>query len=103
MNTQNNQENFILSLFDWRISKLLALQYFKALYLISLIGITLSLGWTEFYIGKYLDVPFLIKLVFGALTIICGLGLVLINRVIFEFYFAFFYIEKHLRELDSKA
>lgn len=40
MKTQEPKENFILNLFDWRIKKLLALQYFKVLYLIMLILIT---------------------------------------------------------------
>ena len=40
MKTQESKENFILNLFDWRIKKLLALQYFKVLYLIMLILIT---------------------------------------------------------------
>lgn len=48
MKSEETKENFILNLFDWRIKKLLALQYFRILYLITLVIITVSVGGYEF-------------------------------------------------------
>jgi hypothetical protein len=103
MQTDETKENFLLSLFDWRVKKLLALQYFRVLYLFMLVLITGSVGLYEFYIAKYFDTSAPLKLLLGILTFIGGLVAILITRIIYEFYFAFFYIEKHLREINSKS
>lgn len=103
MKSEETKENFILNLFDWRIKKLLALQYFRILYLIMLVIITVSVGGYEFYISRYLDIPVPLKLLLGISAFIGGLLVILLTRIIYEFYFAFFYIEKHLREINSKS
>lgn len=103
MELQESKENFILSLFDWKIKKLVALQYFKVLYLISLIFITATVAFYEFYIAKYLDMALPLKFMLGVGTLLGGLLAILLIRIIYEFYFAFFYIEKHLREINRKS
>ena len=103
MTSQTSKDNFILNLFDWRIQKLLALQYFKALYLATLIFTTLSVAWYEFYIARYLDVSIFLKLLLGVGTVVAGLVFILVVRIVYEFYFAFFYIEQHLREINKKS
>ena len=103
MKYEETKENFILNLFDWRIKKLLALQYFRILYLIMLVIITVSVGGYEFYISRDLDIPVPLKLLLGRSAFIGGLLVILLTRIIYEFYFAFFYIEKHLREINSKS
>ena len=103
MKYEETKENFILNLFDWRIKKLLALQYFRILYLIMLVIITVSVGGYEFYISRYLDISVPFKLLLGISAFIGGLVVILLTRIVYEFYFAFFYIEKHLREINSKS
>jgi Mn2+/Fe2+ NRAMP family transporter len=103
MKTQESKENFILNLFDWRIKKLLALQYFKVLYLITLILITIAVVLYEFYIARYLGISASLKFLLGIGTVLGGLVAILFVRIVYEFYFAFFYIEKHLRELNPKS
>ena len=103
MKTQDSKENFILNLFDWRIKKLLALQYFKVLYLITLILITTTVVLYEFYIARYLEISAPLKFLLGVGTILVALIVILFVRIIYEFYFAFFYIEKHLREINRKT
>lgn len=103
MKTQDSKENFILNLFDWRIKKLLALQYFKVLYLITLILITTTVVLYEFYIARYLEISAPLKFLLGVGTVLVALIVILFVRIIYEFYFAFFYIEKHLREIDRKT
>jgi hypothetical protein len=103
MKSEETKENFILNLFDWRIKKLLALQYFRILYLIVLVMITVLVGGYEFYIAKYIDTSAPLKLLLGISAFIGGLVVILLTRIIYEFYFAFFYIEKHLREINSKS
>ena len=103
MKTQDSKENFILNLFDWRIKKLLALQYFKVLYLITLILITTTVVLYEFYIARYLEISAPLKFLLGAGTVLVALIVILFVRIIYEFYFAFFYIEKHLREINRKT
>lgn len=103
MKTQDSKENFILNLFDWRIKKLLALQYFKVLYLITLILITTTVVLYEFYIARYLGISAPLKFLLGVGTVLVALIVILFVRIIYEFYFAFFYIEKHLREINRKT
>jgi len=103
MKSEETKENFILNLFDWRIKKLLALQYFRILYLITLVIITVSVGGYEFFIARYIDISALLKLLLGISVFIGGLLVILVTRIIYEFYFAFFYIEKHLREINNKS
>lgn len=103
MKTQDSKENFILNLFDWRIKKLLALQYFKVLYLITLILITITVVLYEFYIARYLEISAPLKFLLGVGTVLVALIVILFVRIIYEFYFAFFYIEKHLREINRKT
>lgn len=103
MNEKVAKDNFVLSLFDWRIKKLLALQYFKILYLIILVLTTIYVAAFEFYIARFLDVSILLKFIYGMLTILGGLLFILICRITYEFYFAFFYIEEHLREIRRKS
>lgn len=103
MKTQDSKENFILNLFDWRIKKLLALQYFKVLYLITLIIITTTVVLYEFYIARYLEISAPLKFLLGVGTVLVALIVILFVRIIYEFYFAFFYIEKHLREINRKT
>lgn len=103
MKTQDSKENFILNLFDWRIKKLLALQYFKVLYLITLILITTTVVLYEFYIARYLEISAPLKFLLGVGTVLVALIVILFVRIIYEFYFAFFYIEKHLREINHKT
>ncbi len=103
MKTQDSKENFILNLFDWRIKKLLALQYFKVLYLITLILITTTVVLYEFYIARYLEISAPLKFLLGVGTVLVALIVILFVRIIYEFYFAFFYIEKHLREINRKT
>jgi hypothetical protein len=103
MKSEETKENFILNLFDWRIKKLLALQYFRILYLIMLVIITVSVGGYEFYIARYIDISALLKIFLGISVFIGGLLVILLTRIIYEFYFAFFYIEKHLREINNKS
>ena len=103
MKTQDSRENFILNLFDWRIKKLLALQYFKVLYLITLILITTTVVLYEFYIARYLEISAPLKFLLGVGTVLVALIVILFVRIIYEFYFAFFYIEKHLREINRKT
>jgi hypothetical protein len=103
MKTYETRENFVLSLFDWRIKKLLALQYFKVLYLFTLVLITGAVVMYEFYIARYVETSFILKLLMGLGTVVCGLLAILIVRIVYEFYFAFFYIEKHLREINQKS
>ena len=97
------KENFIISLFDWRIKKLLALQYFKVLYLFILIFTSLIVVIAEFYIARFLDFSVWIKLLLGVLAILGGLLSILFARITYEFYFAFFYIESHLRDINRKS
>jgi hypothetical protein len=103
MKSEETKENFILNLFDWRIKKLLALQYFRILYLITLVIITVSVGGYEFFIARYIDISAPLKLFLGISVFIGGLLVILLTRIIYEFYFAFFYIEKHLREINNKS
>lgn len=103
MKYEETKDNFILNLFDWRIKKLLALQYFRILYLITLVIITVSVGGYEFYIARYIDISVPLKLFLGISVFIGGLLVILLTRIIYEFYFAFFYIEKHLREINNKS
>jgi Mn2+/Fe2+ NRAMP family transporter len=103
MKPKESKENFILNLFDWRIKKLLALQYFRILYLIAMILITLVVALYEFYIARYLGVSTPLKFLLGIGAIIGGLLSILFLRIIYEFYFAFFYIERHLRDINRKS
>ena len=103
MEPKESKENFILNLFDWRIKKLLALQYFRILYLITMVLITLAVALYEFYIARYLGVSTPLKFLLGIGAIIGGLLSILFLRIIYEFYFAFFYIEKHFRDINRKS
>ena len=103
MTNNESSTNFIVNLFDWRIKKLLALQYFKAIYLFCLIFITLGVIILEFYIARYLEVSILLKFLVGVGTILGSFILILIIRIMYEFYFAFFYIEEHLRDIRRKT
>jgi hypothetical protein len=103
MKQQNSNENFILNLFDWRIKKLLALQYFRILYLITLVFVTLAVAIYEFYIARYLDISIPLKFLLGIGTAILGMVFILFIRIVYEFYFAFFYIEQHLRAIREKS
>ena len=88
MKTQDSKENFILNLFDWRIKKLLALQYFKVLYLITLILITTTVVLYEFYIARYLEISAPLKFLLGVGTVLVALIVILFVRIIYEFYFS---------------
>jgi len=103
MKPQESKENFILNLFDWRIKKLLALQYFKILYLFILLFTSLVVVLAEFYIARFLDFSVWVKLLLGVLAILGGLLSILFARITYEFYFAFFYIESHLRDINRKS
>jgi hypothetical protein len=103
MRSQESKDNFVINLFDWRVKKLLALQYFKVLYLITLILVTCTVVLYEFYVARYLEISAPLKFLLGMGTIVGGLVVILFVRIIYEFYFAFFYIEKHLREINRKT
>lgn len=101
--TSGIEREFHFKPVDWKIKKLVALQYFKVLYLISLIFISATVAFYEFYIAKYLDMALPLKFMLGIGTLLGGLLAILLIRIIYEFYFAFFYIEKHLREINRKS
>ena len=97
---ENNENNIMIELFNWRIGKLIALPFFKFLYLLLLILTTLIMAILEFYITKYLTYSIAVEFLLGILVFLGALIFILISRVTYEFYFAFFHIEKYLKDLS---
>jgi len=87
-----------LELFNWRISRFLAIGYIRAFYLLSIIGSIVAAGFYEYSISRSITESTAYKIGVG-LAVPFGLLLyLLLLRVFMEFLIAIFYIESHLRQ-----
>ena len=103
LKTENEStEPFIANLFDWTASTLVSVKLLRVLYLLILILTTITVGLVEFYIARYLEGAIVLKLVYGILALLAGLIFVIISRLVYELYFAFFYMERYLREINLR-
>jgi Domain of unknown function (DUF4282) len=94
--------NRFLELFNFRISKFLAIGYIRAIYLLSILGSIVGVGIGTWAIWRVVGNDFAYKV--GAtigLSIVVLLYLLLI-RVFMEFLISVFYIENHLRSLAGR-
>ena len=94
--------NRFLELFNFRISRFLAIGYIRAIYFISILGSILAAGFGEWAIWRVEGDSGIYKLVESiALPLIILLYLLLI-RVLMEFFISVFYIENHLRSMAGR-
>jgi len=80
----------------------LSVGYLRLLNLLWLLTMAVLLGSAEYLIGNSDQYGLGIKVFFGLLVILVALVTNLLVRVVIEFQIAVFYIEGHLRKLESK-
>lgn len=90
-------ENRFLELFNWRISRFLAIGYLRALYLLGIISTVGAAGFYEYAIARSTTESMGHKVGYGLVVLSVLLTSLLILRVFMEFLIAIFYIESHLR------
>lgn len=104
MKTENEStEPFISNLFDWTATTLISIKLLRVLYLVILILTTITVGFVEFYITRYLEEAIVLKLVYGFLALLSGLIFIVVSRLVYELFFAFFYMERYLKEIKSRV
>lgn len=97
-----NKDRFI-ELFNVKIRKFFAVSYLRFTYLLIILAVIFGIGIYEYLIARYFfDKNFVAKLGVGLLLPIAGILIIIIYRVIIEFFISIFYIENHLRAIREK-
>lgn|GEM_PF-6223317 len=94
--------NRFLELFNFRISKFLAIGYIRAIYLLSILGSIVGVGLGEWAIWRAVGNDISYKIGAGVGLAIVILLYLLLVRVLMEFLISVFYIENHLRSLAGR-
>jgi len=94
--------DWLLELFNWKIKEFLSVGYLRLLFLLWLLTTALVLGVVEYLIGNSDQYGLGVKLVLGILAIVGTVVTNFLIRVAIEFQIAVFYIEGHLRKIESK-
>lgn len=94
--------DWLLELFNWKIKEFLSVGYLRLLFLLWLLTTAFVLGGVEYFIGNSDQYGLGVKLILGLLAIVIAVVTNLLIRVAIEFQIAVFYIEGHLRKLESK-
>lgn len=94
--------DWLLELFNWKIKEFLSVGYLRLLFLIWLLSTAIVLGGVEYFIGNSDQYGLSVKLILGLLAIVFAVVTNLLIRVAIEFQIAVFYIEGHLRKIESK-
>ena len=94
--------DWLLELFNWKIKEFLSVGYLRLLFLMWLLTTAILLGGVEYFIGNSDQYGLSVKLILGLLAIVIAVVTNLLIRVAIEFQIAVFYIEGHLRKIESK-
>ena len=94
--------DWLLELFNWKIKEFLSVGYLRLLFLMWLLTTAIVLGGVEYFIGNSDQYGLSVKLILGLLAIVIAVVTNLLVRVAIEFQIAVFYIEGHLRKIESK-
>ena len=94
--------DWLLELFNWKIKEFLSVGYLRLLFLMWLLTTAIVLGGVEYFIGNSDQYGLSVKLILGLLAIVIAVVTNLLIRVAIEFQIAVFYIEGHLRKIESK-
>jgi hypothetical protein len=90
-------DNPLLELFNWRISRFLAIGYLRFFFLLSILGSIAGTGFYEYAVARSTTQTTGYKIGVGIAIPFVALIYLLILRVLIEFLISIFYIENHLR------
>ena len=95
--------NNIFELFNWKITKFLAIKWLRAAYLITILAAIIMVGAYEWVIGNQSDASIGLRIAEGFGAFLGLMLLILYIRILIEFLISIFYIEDHLRAIAKRS